>query len=101
MWTRTLDPMKAPDAPTDFTIYFEQGLPVKVVSPEKTVTDSLELFKHLNSVGFANGVGRIDIVEVRPILKNALESLANYRFRTDSCTQFIRINNGDCANFGV
>jgi argininosuccinate synthase len=61
----TLDPLDAPDAPTEFSIDFEKGVPVKVTLGGKETTDSLELFKVLNKIGHDNGVGRIDIVETR------------------------------------
>lgn len=65
MWTRTVSPLKAPDSPLDITIHFDKGLPVKVVAPEQTATESLELFTLLNALGKEHGVGRIDIVENR------------------------------------
>ncbi|KXX79970.1 Argininosuccinate synthase [Madurella mycetomatis] len=65
LWTRTVDPTDAPDRPYEFTIYFEKGIPVKVVTPDQTATDSVELFKLLNKIGHDNGVGRVDIVENR------------------------------------
>jgi argininosuccinate synthase len=66
LWTQTVDPVDAPDRPYNFTIYFEKGVPVKVVTEDKKeVTDSLELFKLLNKIGHDNGVGRVDIVENR------------------------------------
>ncbi|EFZ04004.2 Argininosuccinate synthase [Metarhizium robertsii ARSEF 23] len=65
MWTRTVDPMKAPDEPAKFTIHFEKGIPVKVEIGDKVVTGSLEIFKALNEIGRVHGVGRIDIVESR------------------------------------
>ncbi|WYZ34840.1 hypothetical protein EsH8_I_001116 [Colletotrichum jinshuiense] len=65
MWTRTVSPLKAPDAPLDITVHFDKGLPVKVVTPQQTATDSLELFTLLNALGKEHGVGRIDIVENR------------------------------------
>lgn len=66
LWTRTLDPMDAPNKPYEFSIHFEKGIPVKVVTEDKKeVTDSLELFKLLNKIGHDNGVGRVDIVENR------------------------------------
>lgn len=64
--SRTLDPMDAPNKPYEFSIYFEKGIPVKVVTEDKKeVTDSLDLFKLLNKIGHDNGVGRVDIVENR------------------------------------
>jgi argininosuccinate synthase len=57
--------LKAPDTPEDFTLFFEKGLPVKLVSGSKTVTDSVELFLEVNAIARRHGVGRIDIVENR------------------------------------
>ncbi|KAH8897746.1 argininosuccinate synthase [Thozetella sp. PMI_491] len=65
LWTRTVDPQDAPDKPLEFTIHFEKGIPVKVVTPDTTVTDSLALFKLLNKIGHDHGIGRVDIVENR------------------------------------
>ncbi|KAF4825905.1 Argininosuccinate synthase [Colletotrichum siamense] len=65
MWTKTVSPLNAPDAPLDITIHFEKGTPVKVVTPQQTATDSVELFGLLNRIGGEHGVGRIDIVENR------------------------------------
>ncbi|KAG5960106.1 hypothetical protein E4U57_000265 [Claviceps arundinis] len=65
MWTRTVSPLKAPDTPLDITVHFEKGLPVKVVTPQKTVSESLELFNLLNALGKEHGIGRVDIVENR------------------------------------
>ena len=57
--TRTVSPLSAPDTPLDITIHFDKGIPVKVVTPQQTVTDSLELFELLNALGKEHGVGRI------------------------------------------
>ncbi|KAK8196645.1 argininosuccinate synthetase [Zalaria obscura] len=66
MWKLTVDPRKAPDAPEDFTLFFEQGLPVKLeTADKKTVTDATELFLTVNQIARKHGVGRIDIVENR------------------------------------
>ncbi|KAK2730595.1 argininosuccinate synthase [Colletotrichum kahawae] len=65
MWTKTVSPLQAPDAPLDITVHFDKGLPVKVVSPQQTATDPVELFGLLNALGKEHGVGRIDIVENR------------------------------------
>jgi argininosuccinate synthase len=64
MWTRTIDPRAAPDKPTEISIQFEKGLPVKLSIGDKVYIDSLELFMALNEIGKQNGIGRIDIVEV-------------------------------------
>lgn len=67
MWTMTDSPLNAPNEPTDITIEFQKGIPVKVTTPEKTYTDSIELFMALNKLGYIHGIGRIDIVEGRYI----------------------------------
>ncbi|OCK91950.1 argininosuccinate synthase [Cenococcum geophilum 1.58] len=65
MWTRTDDPMTAPDTPQDITIQFERGIPIKLLLEDREITDSLELFVALNAIGKTHGIGRIDIVELR------------------------------------
>jgi argininosuccinate synthase len=65
MWVMTDDPRNAPNEPTDLAIHFEKGLPTKLVTPQGTQTDSVELFRELNELGKVHGVGRIDIVENR------------------------------------
>ena len=51
MWTRTLDPRRAPDSALDIVIKFEKGLPVRLVVGKTAYTDSLELFSALNDIG--------------------------------------------------
>jgi argininosuccinate synthase len=66
VWKVTVDPTEAPDKPYRFTIYFDKGIPVKVVTEDKKQeTESVKLFKLLNKIGHDNGIGRIDIVENR------------------------------------
>lgn len=65
MWKLTVDPLKAPDTPEDFTLVFEKGLPKKLISKGKTITDAVELFLEANAIARRHGVGRIDIVENR------------------------------------
>lgn len=65
MWTMTNDPLNAPNEPTDISIEFEKGIPVKVTTPEKEYTDPVELFDALNKLGYTHAIGRIDIVENR------------------------------------
>jgi argininosuccinate synthase len=65
MWKLTVDPQDAPDTPEDFVVHFEKGLPVKLETKGKTITEPLELFLEANTIARRNGVGRIDIVESR------------------------------------
>lgn len=66
MWKLTVDPLKAPDKPEDFTLIFEKGLPKKLITADgKTITDSVELFLESNAIARRHGVGRVDIVENR------------------------------------
>ena len=68
MWKLTVDPLRAPNQPEDFTLFFEKGLPVKLEYTEeggkqkKTVTDSVELFLTANAIARRHEVGRVDIV---------------------------------------
>ncbi|RDA95023.1 hypothetical protein CP533_2126 [Ophiocordyceps camponoti-saundersi (nom. inval.)] len=65
LWTRTVDPVDAPEKPQEFTVHFEKGVITKVLTAGKEVTDSVESFKLLNKIGHDHGVGRVDIVENR------------------------------------
>ena len=62
VYSRTVDPEKAPDQPTYITIDFERGDAVaidgKPLSPATLLTQ-------LNELGRANGIGRLDLVENR------------------------------------
>ncbi|POS82152.1 argininosuccinate synthetase, partial [Erysiphe pulchra] len=65
MWKLTINPLKAPNDPEDFTLFFEKGLPKKIITNKKTITDSEELFFEINAIARRHGVGRTDIVENR------------------------------------
>lgn len=66
MWKLTVDPRDAPDAPEDFTLHFEKGLPVKLeTTTNGAKTDAVELFLEMNAIARRHGVGRVDIVENR------------------------------------
>ena len=64
-WTKS--PKEAPNEPTEISIHFKDGIPIKVVNKKDGVqkSDPLELFVYLNDVGAKNAIGRIDIVENR------------------------------------
>jgi argininosuccinate synthase len=62
VYSRTVDPEKAPDQPAYVTVDFERGDPVavngKAMSPAA-------LLAHLNALGRQHGIGRLDLVENR------------------------------------
>ncbi|MDB5364692.1 MAG: argG [Rhodospirillales bacterium] len=62
MFTRSVDPMQAPNTPTYVEVEFEKGDPVAVdgvrLSPAAMLTK-------LNELGGKNGIGRLDLVENR------------------------------------
>jgi argininosuccinate synthase len=62
VFSRTVDPEKAPDKPTTIAIDFERGDAVAIDG--KKMTPAV-LLKHLNDLGRANGIGRLDLVENR------------------------------------
>ena len=62
VWTMTVDPEDAPDAPETVKLSFAQGMITKV--NDEALSPYNALMK-LNSIAAAHGVGRIDIVENR------------------------------------
>ncbi|MEE9375185.1 MAG: argininosuccinate synthase [Rhizobiaceae bacterium] len=62
VYMRTIDPQSAPDKAIDITIGFEKG---DAVSIDGKRMSSAELFTKLNSLGYENGIGRLDLVENR------------------------------------
>ena len=62
IYTRTLNPMKAPDKPTEIIIEFDKGDPIAV---NQKKLEPAQILKKLNELGGKNGIGRIDIVENR------------------------------------
>src|SRR4026208_1326164 len=62
VFSRTVDPERAPDKATTVTIDFEKGNPVAIDG--KKLTPAV-LLKQLNDLGNANGIGRLDLVENR------------------------------------
>ncbi|MFA6490235.1 MAG: argininosuccinate synthase [Candidatus Micrarchaeia archaeon] len=67
VYSRTVNPQKAPEKSTWIEVYFKDGTPVKIVNKNDgtTKTDPLELFTYANKIGGENGIGRIDMVENR------------------------------------
>ncbi len=62
MYTLTVSPEKAPDAPQYIEIEFENGNPIAVDAKRLGPVGVLET---LNRIGGAHGVGRVDLVENR------------------------------------
>jgi len=62
MFLLSVDPRKAPDQPTYVEIEFEEGVPVAVDGERLSPA---ALLAKLNTLGGANGVGRVDMVENR------------------------------------
>ncbi len=62
MFKLTVSPEKAPDKPTYVEIEFEQGTPVAIDGER---LGAVVLMTRLNSLGGANGIGRLDMVENR------------------------------------
>jgi len=62
VYSRTIDPEKAPDRPTVISIDFEKG---DAVAIDGKKLSPATLLAKLNEVGRANGIGRLDLVENR------------------------------------
>ncbi len=62
MFTRSVAPEQAPDQPTSVEIDFAGGDPVAV---DGVALSPAALIERLNSLGGANGIGRVDMVENR------------------------------------
>ncbi|MGB8608737.1 argininosuccinate synthase, partial [Bradyrhizobium sp.] len=62
VYSRTIDPEKAPDKATNITIDFEKGDATAI--DDKKLSPATLLAK-LNELGRANGIGRLDLVENR------------------------------------
>jgi argininosuccinate synthase len=69
IFSRTVQPMKAPSSQTTIEIEFKNGIPAKVANKAAHIvkTKPLEIFMYLNEIGSKNGVGRVDMVENRYI----------------------------------
>ncbi|MCH8684088.1 argininosuccinate synthase [Pedomonas mirosovicensis] len=62
VYSRTVNPEDAPDAPTYITIDFEKG---DAVAVDGKAMSPATLLAHLNELGRVNGIGRLDLVENR------------------------------------
>jgi argininosuccinate synthase len=62
MFRLSVSPERAPDRPTYVEIRFEDGTPVAV---DGVIMGPAALLSHLNELGGANGIGRVDLVENR------------------------------------
>jgi argininosuccinate synthase len=62
MFKFTVSPENAPDKPTYLEVEFKNGNPVAL---DGVAMDALPLFKKLNELAGANGIGRLDMVENR------------------------------------
>jgi argininosuccinate synthase len=62
VYSRTVDPEKAPDQPTYITVAFERGDAVAIDGKKMSPAT---LLARLNELGRLNGIGRLDLVENR------------------------------------
>ncbi|MCH2395181.1 argininosuccinate synthase [Oceanibaculum sp.] len=62
VYSRTVDPEKAPDQPTYIEVEFEKG---DAVAVDGVKLSPAELLTKLNELGGKNGIGRLDLVENR------------------------------------
>ncbi|WP_296009247.1 argininosuccinate synthase [uncultured Adlercreutzia sp.] len=62
IWTMTVDPMEAPDAPTYVEIDFAEGVPCALNGEPMSY---LDIIYAMNEIAGGNGFGRIDMVENR------------------------------------
>ena len=62
IFSRTINPLQAPNEPTEITMEFKEGDPIAIDDEHLTPAN---LLKKLNDLGGRNGIGRIDIVENR------------------------------------
>ncbi|HZT24632.1 MAG TPA: argininosuccinate synthase [Pseudolabrys sp.] len=62
VYSRTIDPEKAPDKPTVIAVDFERGDAIAIDGKKLSPAN---LLARLNELGKANGIGRLDLVENR------------------------------------
>ena len=62
MFELSVSPERAPNRTTKIELEFSRGIPTKLNGKKMS---ALDIFKKLNSLGGANGIGRVDLVENR------------------------------------
>jgi argininosuccinate synthase len=62
MWRWSVAPEQAPDQSTEIVLHYEKG---DIVAIDGQAMTPAEVLTHLNKIGGANGIGRLDIVENR------------------------------------
>ena len=62
MWRWSVSPEKAPDKPTYIDLTYEKG---DIVAIDGVTMSAATVMEHLNKLGGAHGIGRLDIVENR------------------------------------
>lgn len=68
LFQKTCSPLDAPDQFTELSIKFVNGVPIKVINHSDNIeisNNDLQIFQYLNTIGGANAIGRVDIVESR------------------------------------
>lgn len=65
MFRKTVSIKNTPNEEIKISIEFQSGNPISIEAEGKKITGSLELFKYLNKIGGAHGVGRVDLIESR------------------------------------
>ena len=62
MWLWTVSPEAAPDSPTYIELTYQRG---DIIAVDGKTLSPADMLAHLNQIGGANGIGRLDIVENR------------------------------------
>jgi argininosuccinate synthase len=64
-WQMTVDQSKAPREPSEITIHFAEGVPVRCDLPEGVAEGARGVIEALNALAGRYGIGRLDVVEDR------------------------------------